>query len=157
MRLGQTTSSRRIRGFWQVSGFRHVPGWCAFVLAAVAFVTPAGSALAADKGLADKGETIVREHCARCHAVGRTGESPNPVSPPFRTLSLQYPVENLAESLAEGIMSGHPDMPVFVFSPHDVDSIIAYLQSIQEPAESGASEDAASEEGAAAAPASPAE
>ena len=41
------------------------------------------------------------------------------------------PIEDLAESLAEGIVSGHPDMPIFVFSPHDVEAIIQYMQSIQ--------------------------
>jgi hypothetical protein len=45
----------------------------------------------------------------------------------IRTLSSKYPVEDLAE----GIVSGHPDMPIFVFNPHDVEAIIQYLQSIQ--------------------------
>ncbi|WP_342018574.1 cytochrome c [Methyloceanibacter superfactus] len=93
-------------------------------------------ALAAEKDLTDKGEVLVREKCSRCHAVGIEGASPNPDAPPFRTLSSRYPIEDLAESLAEGIVSGHPDMPIFVFGPHDVDAIIAYLESIQEaPAE----------------------
>ena len=52
-------------------------------------------------------------------------------APPFRTLSSKYPIENLEESLAEGIVSGHPDMPIFVFDPHDVEAIIQYLQSVQ--------------------------
>lgn len=92
-------------------------------------------ALGADKDLSDKGEVIVRENCGRCHAIGPTGDSPNAEATPLRTLSSQYPVESLAESLAEGIVSGHPDMPVFIFKPHDVDAILAYLQSIQEPPE----------------------
>jgi cytochrome c len=87
---------------------------------------------AADKTLVDKGEVLVRENCSRCHAIGKTGESPHPPAPPFRTLSRKYPVEDLAESLAEGIVSGHPDMPIFMFSPTDVEAIIQYLQSIQE-------------------------
>ena len=78
-----------------------------------------------------KGEAIVSEHCGRCHAIGVPGDSPNKEAPPFRVLSENYPVDDLAESLAEGIMSGHPDMPVFVFQPDEVDAIIAYLQSIQ--------------------------
>ncbi|MGC2410214.1 MAG: cytochrome c [Methyloceanibacter sp.] len=86
---------------------------------------------AADKTLVDKGEVLVRENCSRCHAVGKEGDSPHPEAPPFRTLSSKYPIEDLAESLAEGIVSGHPDMPIFVFSPHDVEAIIEYLQSIQ--------------------------
>jgi cytochrome c len=88
-------------------------------------------AVAADKGLTDKGEVLVRENCSRCHAVGVMGDSPNPDAPPFRTLSSKYPVSDLAESLAEGIVSGHPEMPIFVFMPNDVDAIIAYLESIQ--------------------------
>jgi mono/diheme cytochrome c family protein len=93
---------------------------------------------AVEKDLTKKGELLVKQNCSRCHAVGLTGESPHPEAPPFRTLSRKYPVEDLAESLAEGIVSGHPDMPIFVFSPVDVDAIIAYLQSIQEqPAPSG--------------------
>lgn len=101
-------------------------------------------AVAAEKGLADKGEGLVKENCSRCHAVGVTGESPNSEAPPFRTLSSNYPVGDLAESLAEGIVSGHPEMPIFVFKPHDVDAIIAYLESIQEaPAHSEEMPDAA--------------
>ena len=42
------------------------------------------------------------------------------------------PVEDLAESLAEGIVSGHPEMPIFVFEPQDVAAIIDYLESIQD-------------------------
>jgi mono/diheme cytochrome c family protein len=97
-----------------------------------ALMLSAAPAHAADKSLADKGEVLLRENCSRCHAIGKTGESPHPPAPPFRTLSSKYPVEDLAESLAEGIVSGHPDMPIFVFSPLDVEAIIDYLQSIQE-------------------------
>ena len=53
-------------------------------------------------------------------------------APPFRTLSSKYPVEDLAKSLAEGIVSGHPEMPIFVFEPQDVAAIIDYLESIQD-------------------------
>jgi cytochrome c len=88
--------------------------------------------LAAEKDLTNKGEALVRENCSRCHAIGKEGESPHPQAPPFRTLSSHYPIEDLAESLAEGIVSGHPDMPIFVFSPQDVEAIIDYLQSIQQ-------------------------
>jgi mono/diheme cytochrome c family protein len=90
---------------------------------------PAG---AAQKDLTDKGKVLVEQNCARCHAIGKEGASTHPEAPPFRTLSSRYPIEDLAESLAEGIVSGHPDMPIFVFSPHDVEAIIDYLQSIQE-------------------------
>ena len=86
---------------------------------------------AAEKSLIDKGEVLVRKNCSPCHAIGKEGDSPHKEAPPFRTLSAKYPVDNLAESLAEGIVSGHPDMPIFVFSPHDVEAIIQYMKSIQ--------------------------
>jgi mono/diheme cytochrome c family protein len=96
----------------------------------------AAVAAAAEKDLTAKGEALVKENCARCHAIGKEGDSPHPEAPPFRTLSSKYPVEDLAESLAEGIVSGHPDMPIFAFSPTDVAAIIDYLNSIQDtPAE----------------------
>ena len=42
-----------------------------------------------------------------CHAIGRSGASPNPKSPPFRDLSRRYPLSNLEEALGEGIVVGH--------------------------------------------------
>lgn len=103
----------------------------AYILAMVLIGLCAAPAWPADKTQVDKGEVLAKENCSRCHAIGKEGDSPHPPAPPFRTLSKKYPIEDLAESLAEGIVSGHPDMPIFVFGPRDVDAIIDYLQSIQ--------------------------
>src|SRR5215468_4046962 len=81
---------------------------------------------------AARGEELLRANCARCHAIGRTGASPHPAAPPFRTLSRKFKIEGLAEALAEGLSTGHPDMPEFVFAAEDVGAIIDYLQSIQQ-------------------------
>jgi cytochrome c len=78
-----------------------------------------------------RGEELLNKNCAVCHAVARSGESPNKLAPPFRTLGQRYPIESLEEALGEGIMSGHPDMPEFSFDAGDVGAIIAYLKSIQ--------------------------
>ena len=59
------------------------------------------------------------------------GASPHPAAPPFRTLSRKYKIEGLAEALAEGLSTGHPDME-FVFAAEDVGAIIDYLKSIQQ-------------------------
>jgi mono/diheme cytochrome c family protein len=80
---------------------------------------------------AQRGLTIVRANCARCHAIGKAGDSPLPISPPFRTLHDRYPVEDLQEPLAEGIVTGHPTMPEFRFDPGQVGDIIAYLKSLE--------------------------
>jgi mono/diheme cytochrome c family protein len=79
-----------------------------------------------------RGEVLLRTNCARCHAVGRTGDSPRAAAPPFRALSRKYPIESLAEALGQGLSVGHEDMPEFVFPPADVGAILDYLGSIQE-------------------------
>jgi cytochrome c len=97
----------------------------------------AGAALPQDKpkdkpALERRGQGLLTTNCSRCHAVGRTGNSTHPEAPLFRTLGQRYPIEVLAEALAEGLSSGHPDMPEFRFEIDDVDAILAYLESIQE-------------------------
>lgn len=79
-----------------------------------------------------RGQVLVAQNCASCHAIGRSDESPAPEAPAFRTLSQNYRVSALEEALAEGISVGHPAMPNFSFAPDDVDAVIAYLDSIQE-------------------------
>lgn len=79
---------------------------------------------------AERGAAIASKLCARCHAVGRAGESPLGIAPPFRDLSKRYPVENLAEALAEGIVTGHPEMPHFTFTPREIDALLAFLESL---------------------------
>ena len=78
------------------------------------------------------GERLVGGLCTPCHSVEANRPSPHEDAPSLTGLSSNYPVEALAESLAEGIMTGHPDMPVFTFDSASIDSIIAYLESIQE-------------------------
>jgi len=79
-----------------------------------------------------RGHEIAEANCAACHAVARSGESPAPEAPPFRTLSHNYRVNTLEEALAEGISVGHPAMPQFQFGPDDVHALVTYLQSIQD-------------------------
>lgn len=79
----------------------------------------------------DTGEALVQRNCSQCHAITRTDKSPLRDAPAFRDLTLNYPMEDLAEALAEGILTGHPAMPEFRFEPSEVKAIIRYLQSIQ--------------------------
>ena len=87
---------------------------------------------AEELNLEGRGKELLDARCAHCHAIARTGESPHSAAPPFRTLSRKYPIDELAELLAEGLSVGHPDMPEFVFEPDDITAILAYLNSIQE-------------------------
>lgn len=80
---------------------------------------------------AQRGFALLRTHCARCHSIDKVSESPLKLAPPFRTLHQRYPVESLEESLAEGIITGHPSMPEFRFEPDQVADVIAYLKSLE--------------------------
>jgi mono/diheme cytochrome c family protein len=103
------------------------------LVSVVLILASVGAALPQDKrALESRGEGLLAANCSRCHAIGRTGNSTHPQAPPFRTLGQRYPIEVLAEALAEGLSSGHPDMPEFRFEIDDVDAILAYLDSIQE-------------------------
>jgi mono/diheme cytochrome c family protein len=92
----------------------------------------ASAARAADPAAGEaRGHALVERNCAMCHAVGKTGASPFHPAPPFRELSQRYKIDDLAEALAEGIITGHPAMPEFRFSPAEVNDIIRYMKSIQ--------------------------
>jgi mono/diheme cytochrome c family protein len=80
---------------------------------------------------AQRGKIYATTHCARCHAIGRTGTSPFEPAPPFRTLHLRYPIESLGEALAEGITTGHPAMPQFVLDPDQIHDLLSYLKTLE--------------------------
>ena len=100
----------------------------AFLVVLMLFAAPAA---AQDDELVAQGKALAEAKCARCHAIGPEGESQLPIAPAFRTLSERYPVADLEEALGEGIVSGHPEMPEFVFEPDEVAALVAYLQSVQ--------------------------
>lgn len=77
------------------------------------------------------GKRLVTQNCAACHAIGNDDDSTHREAPPFRNLSMFYPIEALEEAFAEGIESGHPDMPVFNVDIIDLQDILAYIESIQ--------------------------
>jgi mono/diheme cytochrome c family protein len=78
----------------------------------------------------DRGRAIAEANCARCHAVGLAGRSPVALAPPFRVLPRRNPVEQLAEALAEGIVTGHAAMPEFTFDPAEIAALLAYIDSL---------------------------
>ncbi|SEM32495.1 cytochrome c [Bradyrhizobium sp. OK095] len=90
-------------------------------------VTPALAAPTAEQ----RGQAFARANCARCHAVNRTSESPLKVAPPLRILHRRYPIETLEEALAEGISTGHANMPVFELSPDQIHDLLSYLKTLE--------------------------
>jgi cytochrome c len=93
----------------------------------IAMVTSAAALSPAEQ----RGKTFVITNCARCHSVDKVTPSPLKIAPPFRTLHLRYPIDTLEESLAEGIVTGHPTMPVFQLEPDQVHDVISYLKTLE--------------------------
>lgn len=100
------------------------------VVSVALLVGSAGAALSADDTDAAAGKALLEAHCAKCHSIAATGESPLPKAPPLRQVYLKYPIEQLEEGFAEGMGSRHRDMPQIQFSPDQVEAILTYLGSI---------------------------
>jgi len=90
-------------------------------------VSPALAAPTAEQ----RGKAYARANCARCHAIDRRSESPLKIAPPFRTLHRRYPIDSLEEALAEGIYTGHADMPAFELEPDQIHDLLSYLKTLE--------------------------
>ncbi len=78
-----------------------------------------------------RGKTFALTNCARCHSIDRITPSPLKIAPPFRTLHERYPIESLAEALAEGIVTGHPTMPEFRLEPDQIHDLLSFLKTLE--------------------------
>ena len=99
-------------------------------LSVIALMLSCGGAVGLEPD-AQRGQTFVRANCAQCHSIDKISNSPLKIAPPFRTLHTKYPVEDLALSLAEGIVTGHPTMPQFKLDAGQIGDVIAYLKSLE--------------------------
>lgn len=101
------------------------------LLAVAAFAFEPTNSSAQQDPRVQRGRQFAQTNCASCHQIGRVGESPLRIAPPFRTLHKRYPVDTLAEALAEGIVTGHPTMPEFRLDGAQIGDLIAYLKSLE--------------------------
>jgi len=90
-------------------------------------ITPALAAPTAEQ----RGKAFARANCARCHAIDRASKSPLEIAPPLRNLHRRYPVNSLGEALAEGIYTGHADMPAFELNPDQIHDLLSYLKTLE--------------------------
>jgi len=90
-------------------------------------ITPALAAPTAEQ----RGKPFARANCANCHAIDRVSRSPREGAPPLRDLHRRYPIETLGEALAEGIYTGHADMPAFELSPDQIHDLLSYLKTLE--------------------------
>ena len=80
-----------------------------------------------------RGKALAELVCIRCHAVGPTGSSPNPKSPPFRTLLARLTIEGLMDEIDEGLPMGHRPMPPWNFSQEQKADLVNYIISLKPP------------------------
>ena len=124
-RIEDVQSSGRAKGMFSVN--RASLRWTAGLVATCLSTVPA----AALDPREQRGFTLAKVDCAKCHAISKVGDSPLREAPPFRTLHQRYPIQDLAESLAEGISTGHPAMPEWRLDPGQIGELIAYLKTLE--------------------------
>ncbi len=100
------------------------------IVSLLALSLPGSAAQAQDP--ARHGRALLKEFCARCHAIGKTGNSPMRGALPFRRLGRSFDFDRFPRRLERGISSSHPAMPEFKFSEDDARAVSAYLRSIQQ-------------------------
>jgi cytochrome c len=125
-----------VDGFMEGLAVRHplMPDWEVTEPQAeelAAFVLSLGTGAKSANNPAMLGFTLLRANCARCHAIDADSQSPEEKAPPFREVVTKYDPSALEEALAEGIMTGHEQMPEFAFEPEQVAAIIAYLGTLK--------------------------
>jgi len=83
--------------------------------------------------LAKNGQLLAQKNCAWCHAIGRESNSPKKMAPPFRIIHKRHPILNLRKPLTRSITYPHDEMPKFHLSDWEIDTIIAYINSLSLP------------------------
>jgi tetratricopeptide (TPR) repeat protein len=78
-----------------------------------------------------EGKALVEQNCSGCHAVGAKGSSPNSKAPEFRSLHDRHPGLALREPLSRGIAAPHDEMPRFALTAPQIDTIVAYINSLR--------------------------
>ena len=86
--------------------------------------------LAETRQRVEQGKALVQQNCSGCHAVGPKGRSTKKKAPEFRSLHARHPSLALREPLSRGIAAPHDEMPKFALSGPEIDSIVAYINSL---------------------------
>ncbi|RKE72991.1 c-type cytochrome [Pseudorhodoplanes sinuspersici] len=90
----------------------------------------AGTAFA-QYGPVQEGQDLALRLCATCHAIGSAERSPNAAAPAFRHIEPRVDLDELGKRLQEGLIAGHPEMPVFVLREREARALVTYLRSLQ--------------------------
>lgn len=97
----------------------------------LAILTGVAGAAQAQGGFIDSGRDIAQQLCATCHAIGSAERSPLPTAPAFRHIEPRVDLNEMTQKLQEGLIGGHPEMPVFKLNEPQARALVAYMRSIQ--------------------------
>jgi mono/diheme cytochrome c family protein len=91
-----------------------------------------GLALSAQAQTGDPGAgaAYAQQVCAKCHAIDRTGSSPELTAPPFKDVANTPGMTETA--LTVWLRTSHPTMPNIIVEPADMDNVIAYILSLKD-------------------------
>ena len=127
----ETCSANELRHRASRVGVARFAPWRTGALATVALLLFGGASAQTQEPALQRGLAFVRNNCAGCHAIDKVSLSPLAIAPPFRELHKRYPIESLQEALAEGIQTGHQNMPEFRLEPDQIGDVIAYLKTLE--------------------------
>ena len=87
------------------------------------------SSAEAQTGDPEAGAAYAKQVCVKCHAIDRTGLSPEPTAPPFKDVANTPGMT--ATALAVWLTTSHPTMPNIILDPHELDNVIAFILSLK--------------------------
>ncbi|MFN3347547.1 c-type cytochrome [Pseudorhodoplanes sp.] len=106
------------------------PGLAAAAVAALLLLASGQPAPA--QGPYEIGEQIAQRLCGACHGLGRAERSPIPSAPAFRRLEPRVDLGRMQERLQDGIIGGHPEMPIFVLRADEARALVAYMKMLRD-------------------------
>lgn len=78
------------------------------------------------------GRRIAERDCGGCHATGpRPHRGASPDAPAFARLGSRFDMESVTRALSQGMLTGHPRMPLIKLDADELADLTAYLKSIQ--------------------------
>lgn len=86
-------------------------------------------ALAMGGNLATKGEALLTDNCAKCHAVGAEGDSKIATVKPFRDVIASMPADGIGAAFNDAMSKKHSE---FKFEVMDVKAIGDYLEHLKQ-------------------------
>jgi mono/diheme cytochrome c family protein len=101
------------------------------LVSTLAFLSGISSSASAQGADPSPGARLAEEHCSSCHAVGANPhvKSPNPEAPPFALVAQMPSTTEL--SLKVFLRSSHKNMPNFILSSEEIDSVTSYILGLK--------------------------